>query len=167
MYKFRVAPAIIAAFLVFSTFSHAQQQGETPTIADENGCKVYNPMPQEKESIKWDGECRDGYANGKGTLDWYIDGRLEERYEGELNMGWADGEGIYISRRGIRYKGEWKRSLQEGKGSIQNPDGSAYQGEWKEGKPHGWGKYRAPNGEIVEGEWENGELKSESSARRI
>ncbi len=166
MLRIKLVPIAIAALLLSASAGYAQDT-ETPTIADENGCKVYNPMPQQEETISWSGECRNGFADGSGTLDWFIGGQLEERYEGELNMGWADGEGTYVSRRGVRYKGGWKNSLQNGKGTIQNPDGSVYQGEWKDGKPHGWGMYRAPNGETLEGEWVDGELKSESGSRRI
>ena len=166
MFRFKLASTLVAVVLMAAVPGYAQN-ADTPTIADENGCKVYNPMPQKEESIKWSGKCRDGFADGAGILDWFISGQLEERYEGDLKMGWAHGEGTYVSRRGIRYQGEWKNSLQDGKGTIQNPDGSVYQGEWKQGKPHGWGVYRAPNGETVEGEWVDGEMKSESGSRRI
>ncbi len=166
MYRFRLATAIFAALFFASLQGHAQDT-DVATIADKDGCKVYNPMPQEQESIRWDGECRDGFAHGTGTLDWYIGDQLQERYEGELDMGWADGEGTYVSREGSRYKGEWKKSMQHGKGTIQNADGSVYQGEWKEGKPNGYGVYRSPNGETIEGEWVDGELKAETGSRRI
>ena len=166
MHISRLATLVIAAALLVGITAYAQDR-EMPTIADKNGCKVYNPMPQEEESIHWDGLCKDGFADGTGILDWYVGDQLEERYEGELKQGWADGQGTYISRRGVRYEGSWKNSMQEGKGTVQNPDGSVYRGEWKEGKPHGWGEYRAPNGETIEGEWVDGELKSESGSRRI
>ncbi|UCH47283.1 MAG: hypothetical protein JSU95_14490 [Betaproteobacteria bacterium] len=166
MFRFKQVATFFAA-IVFLTATGYAQNSDTATIADKNGCKVYNPMPQQDESISWSGGCRDGFAHGNGILDWFIGGQLEERYEGELKMGWADGEGTYVSRRGVRYKGGWKNSLQDGKGIIQNPDGSIYDGEWKEGKPHGRGAYRSPNGETVEGEWVDGELKTESGSRRI
>lgn len=166
MHMLRLISLAFAVALFTSATANAQNT-EVPTIADKNGCKVYNPMPQENESIRWDGGCSNGFADGTGILDWYIGDRLEERYEGELKMGWADGEGTYVSRNGVRYTGQWKRSRQEGKGTTQNPDGSGYQGEWKAGKPHGWGVYRTPNGETIEGEWVDGELKSDSTSRRI
>lgn len=166
MFRFKPLATFAAAALLWAASGYAQNI-DTPTIADKNGCQVYNPMPQQDETITWSGKCRDGFAHGNGVLDWFISDRLEERYEGELNMGWADGEGTYVSRRGVRYKGGWKNSLQDGKGIIQNPDGSVYEGEWKAGKPHGWGTYRSPDGETVEGEWVDGEFKSESGSRRI
>ena len=166
MFRFKQLAVFAAASLLWAGAGFAQNI-DTPTIADKNGCQVYNPMPQKDETITWSGKCRDGYAHGKGILDWFIDGRLEERYEGELNMGWADGQGNYVSRRGVRYQGGWKNSLQDGNGTIQNPDGSVYEGEWKAGKPHGRGTYRSPEGDIVEGEWVDGEFKAESGSRRI
>jgi hypothetical protein len=166
MHISRLAMFIIAATLLAGVATYAQDR-EISTIADKNGCKVYNPMPQEKESIRWDGRCSEGFADGKGILDWYIGDQLEERYEGDLKQGWAEGQGTYTSRRGMRYEGNWKKSMQDGTGTMQTPDGSIYQGEWKEGKPNGWGVYRTPDGESVEGEWVDGELKSEAGSRRI
>ncbi len=150
---------------LFCVASAMAAEDDTPTLADQNGCKIYNPNPQENESARWSGACKDGFADGNGVLEWYIGGKLEERYEGSLKRGWAEGTGTYTSRSGMRYKGEWKHSMQDGKGISHNPDGSTYDGEWRAGKPHGWGIYRSPDGEAVEGEWENGELKSGGSNR--
>jgi hypothetical protein len=140
---------------------------DVTTIRDQNGCQVYNPNPQPDETVRWSGACKNGFTDGEGVLEWYVAGRLEERYEGSMRAGWAEGTGTFVSRQGMRYKGEWKRSLQEGKGISQGPDGGVYEGQWRAGKPHGWGVYRTPDGQTIEGEWENGEIKSESSSRKI
>lgn len=158
--------AALAIAILLATPALAQKD-QVPTVKDQNGCKIYNPLPQDDETVKWSGSCRDGFADGSGILEWYIGGRLEERYEGNLQRGWAEGNGTFVSRQGMRYKGEWKRSQQDGKGVSQGPDGSSYDGEWRAGKPHGWGTFTGPDGESVTGEWEDGELKSESSGRRI
>ena len=162
---FRKIYISIVAMLISS--SAVADHHETATVEDEKGCKVYNPAPQQNESISWDGQCQNGFAHGKGTLNWFINGELKERYVGELADGWAEGEGTYISDNGTRYRGQWVRSKQTGQGQIINPDGSSYQGEWLNGRPHGVGTYRAANGEITEGEWENGNLKYETDGRRI
>lgn len=145
----------------------AAQDERTPTIQDKNGCKIYNPMPQGEETVTWSGKCRDGFADGEGVLEWYIGGLMEERYEGTLSRGWAEGVGTFTSRQGVRYQGQWKKSMQDGKGVSKSPDGSMYEGEWRAGKPHGRGTYRSPDGETIDGEWENGEMKAGSSSRRI
>jgi hypothetical protein len=140
---------------------------DTTTITDESGCKVYNPMPQQGESISWDGVCLKGFADGEGTLKWFINGELKEHYVGNLVNGWAEGSGVYTSHDGTQYDGEWVRSRQNGRGVQLNPDGSAYDGEWLNGRAHGWGRFRSSNGEIFEGEWRNGEPLDEPDGRRI
>jgi hypothetical protein len=157
-------PVLLAGLVAVAP---ARGDEEVPTITDQSGCRIYNPNPQPNETVKWNGECKSGYADGEGVLEWSVDGRLEERYEGSMRNGWAEGSGTFTSRQGMRYKGDWKRSLQEGKGVSQSADGSSYEGEWHAGKPHGWGVYRSPEGETLEGEWENGEIKSESKSRKI
>jgi hypothetical protein len=136
-------------------------------ITDQNGCKIHNPMPHQDERVSWSGGCRNGFADGEGVLEWYIGDRLEERYEGQMKSGWAEGEGTYVARNGMRYTGQWKQSKQSGRGVSQDPDGGSYEGEWRDGKPDGWGTYRAPTGEVFEGEWRNGEYVSGTSQRSI
>ncbi len=159
---------LVALFAVFLTATLTQAEpSKSATIADKNSCKVYNPMPQENESISWDGDCLGGFANGKGTLNWYINGELREHYSGEMRDGWAEGNGIFTSRDGTQYDGEWLKSKQNGRGVQINANGSAYDGEWVDGKPHGRGRYRAPNGQIWEGEWRHGEPLDDADGRRI
>ena len=57
MHISKLATVIFAAMLFIGVSAYAQDS-EVPTIADKNGCKVYNPMPQEEESIRWDGPGR-------------------------------------------------------------------------------------------------------------
>jgi hypothetical protein len=104
-------------------------------IADKNGCKVANPFPQPGETITWDGKCKNGVADGEGLLQWYINGKLADRYEGTLKEGWAEGKGTLTRAEGGRYAGTWKHSLQDGDGRYDAPDGSWYEGQWKEGQP--------------------------------
>jgi hypothetical protein len=157
---------VLSAVFLNLTFAQAEPT-KSATVADKNGCKVYNPMPQENESISWDGDCIGGFANGKGTLNWYINGELMEYYSGEMRNGWAEGHGIYTSKDGTQYDGEWLKSKQNGLGVQENANGSAYDGEWVEGQPHGQGTYRAPNGQIWEGEWRHGQPLDKPDGRRI
>ena len=136
-------------------------------IQDENGCKVYNPAPQENETIRWSGDCIDGFANGFGILEWFIGGQLAESYEGDMEAGWAHGRGVLISQKGMRYEGSWKKSVQNGYGTASSTDGSSYEGDWLDGKPHGRGTYTHPNGDIMSGEWQNGKLMEGTGAQKI
>jgi len=147
----------ILAFLAGSVAaSAAPSDDDVAWIADKRGCKVANTFPRAGETITWSGACKNGYANGEGVLQWYLDGRKDDRYEGNLDMGWAEGKGTLSKAEGGKYEGDWKHSVQEGSGRYEAPDGSWYEGGWKSGKPHGQGQYRRPDGKIFIGEWVDG-----------
>lgn len=134
---------------------------DTNWIEDERGCKVANPYPQPGETITWSGECKDGYANGQGVLIFFIDGEQHSRYEGNLDMGWAEGRGTLQFPDGGTYSGEWHRSAENGTGRREWPDGSFYDGGWKDGKPHGHGQFRRPDGRTFMGEWVDGQFEGD------
>lgn len=129
-------------------------------IADANGCKVANPFPQTGETITWSGVCKNKLANGEGMLVWTVNGKIADRYEGSLVMGWAEGKGTLTREEG-RYSGDWKHSLQDGNGRFDAADGSWYEGQWKNGQPHGQGRYRSADGKLLEGEWMDGEFQGD------
>lgn len=163
MLKFFTLLVALATTLSVANAEHHN----TATIADKNGCKVYNPMPQKDESISWSGKCLNGFAHGKGTLKWEISGKVKEVYTGDMANGWAEGDGVLTSEEGTQYEGSWVRSRQHGRGVQINPDDSAYDGEWREGRPHGYGRFRTPTGQTWEGEWHNGKPLQEDNGRRI
>lgn len=45
------------------------------TITTDKGCRLNNPSPQPHETVSWTGACRNGYADGFGTLTWFQDGK--------------------------------------------------------------------------------------------
>lgn len=151
----RIPRIFLAAALLLTAFGALAQDDEVSWIADSRGCKVANPFPQPGESIKWSGECKNGYADGQGVLEWFMGGKPLDVFEGNLQLGWAEGKGTLI-REGGRYEGEWKRSMQDGKGRYDAADGSWYEGDWKEGQPHGQGQYQTPDGRLFSGTWTDG-----------
>ncbi|HEX4984905.1 MAG TPA: hypothetical protein VFV71_02410 [Burkholderiales bacterium] len=146
--------AMLAGLLVAAAAGAADD--DVTWIADRNGCKVANPFPQPGESIAWDGPCRKGLADGDGVLQWFVDDKPADKYEGTLKDGWAEGKGTLTRAQGGRYVGDWQHSLQDGDGRYEAPDGSWYEGQWKEGQPHGHGQYQTPDGRLFVGEWVNG-----------
>jgi hypothetical protein len=63
-------------------------------IADaKTGCKVWNPNPTPGEGASWSGACRDGIAEGKGTLQWLKGGEAYECDEGDWQAGRQTGQG--------------------------------------------------------------------------
>jgi hypothetical protein len=133
-------------------------------IADKNGCKVGNPVPQPNESITWTGPCKDGLADGEGVLTFFVSGTPHSRYEGVLRQGWAEGRGKLELPDGSRYEGEWQQSMEHGMGRREWSDGSSYDGQWKNGKPHGSGQYRLPDGRLLMGTWNEGVFEGDEGA---
>jgi hypothetical protein len=144
----------LALVLMLSPLA-APADDDVSWITDSKGCKIANPFPQPGESVTWSGACKDGRADGEGLMQWFIDGKAIDKYEGTLKDGWAEGKGT-LEREGGRYSGDWKHSMQDGSGRFDAPDGSWYEGEWKEGQPHGSGQYQTPDGRLVTGTWVDG-----------
>jgi hypothetical protein len=49
-------------------------------IADQKtSCKLWDPHPSPGQSIMWTGDCANGLAQGRGTLQWFNDVDLDQR----------------------------------------------------------------------------------------
>lgn len=88
----------------------AQTKDRPPDwIADpRNGCKVWDPAPEAGESIRWSGPCKNGFADGKGVLEWMQNGKPTDRYEGEYRGGKRNGHGTVTYRNGQTVEGDWR-----------------------------------------------------------
>ncbi len=135
---------------------------DTEWITDAKGCKVANLAPKEGERVTWSGECKNGLANGEGTLTWFESGVKTEVYDGMMIDGYAEGLGKLRSA-GSTYVGEFKKSRQHGRGRYEDADGSWYSGEWSEGLPHGRGQMLTPEGQLLKGYWNKGEYEDEGA----
>lgn len=65
-------------------------------IKDNNNVYLWNPQPQDGETITWSGNfVQDGnyrYANGDGVVMWYLNGEFEQKDEGTFIHGQRDGQ---------------------------------------------------------------------------
>jgi hypothetical protein len=107
----------------------------TPTgwVADlKTGCKIWDDAPDPEESMTWSGECADGMAEGKGTLQFFIGDKPAASYEGDMRGGRADGHGINIEPDGARYEGQWRNNAADGFGTYTR-DGKRFEGTWSKG----------------------------------
>jgi hypothetical protein len=133
---------VLLTFLLPSPPAMAEQQLQMAPpaarwIADaRSGCRVWSASPAANETIQWTGACSQGFAQGRGTLQWFIDGRPAWRDEGDFRDGKLAGAG-----------------------TRTEPDGTRYEGFWRGSQPHGAGRYLTPNGDILEGFWRNGCLR--------
>ncbi len=123
-------------------------------IADaKTGCKVWNPQPSAGETARWSGLCKDGFADGKGALDWLRGNSQYERDEGEWRAGRQTGEGAQTWPGG-RYKGQFLDSLPHGKGVLISGE-ARYDGAFLNGKPNGRGAMTNASG-TFDGTWADG-----------
>ena len=152
-------------------------------IANLPGCQVWNPGPQEEETVTWSGGCVGGRASGPGQLTWSYkrDGQsktstsegllIDGRQHGHWVIPYAEGgvgEGTYIDGKlhghwVIRYasghvlEGPYVDDYQHGHWVIRYADGRVSEGPYVDGKRHGHWVERYPDGTVYEGPYVDGE----------
>ena len=141
-------------FLLFAVSSaHATEQW----IADQKtGCQIRNPRPLPDESVSWAGGCKNGKADGPGTLRWYAQGKLFLTLEGVMKEGQCQRDCTVSTAAGYKYVGELQDNRPNGSGTMNYPDGTRYSGGWENGKKHGKGIFTAEDGSSHEEQWEHG-----------
>lgn len=149
-----IRPIIAATILILA----ACTTGASALIVDhETGCAVHNPNPRDGETITWSGGCRDGLAQGHGTVEWFLDGAPNGRYEGRLEAGRIEGEGTAWYPSGTRYSGGFRDGVPDGHGTFYFTDGRRLTVEWRNGMPDGAGVLFTTDGEAVPQTWKAGE----------
>lgn len=132
---------------------------ETPAgwIADaKTGCRIWNDLPQPKETVSWTGGCQNDLAQGRGVLQWFSSGKLVATYEGEYQDGKMNGRGVFLISHGNRYEGELRDDQPSGRGVFTDTTGNRYEGEWRNGVANGTGTFKLVNGATYSGTWKNG-----------
>jgi hypothetical protein len=157
----------------------------TPAIAQEApawigapACRLaaVNPAPARPPS--WTGRCRDGYAEGKGVLEWvdaadqhyqleaeFVAGRVAGEgtlhapdgsvYTGTLSNGIPDGHGHFLQHDGTQYEGDVRMGKVEGMAEALYANGNEYTGQFRNGKRDGTGTLTWPTGGRYEGGWKD------------
>jgi len=166
-----------AMFALISTAVLADDP-DALVIGDPN-CRIENPNPRQNERVTWDGQCKDGYAEGTGILQWYLNEKPSSRYEGGMAHGLPHGTGVYAYANNVRYEGGFANGQRNGQGTITRPNGykfiatfennetvgiveihypngASYKGMYKNYQPEGQGRMVYAEGFIYDGEWKNG-----------
>lgn len=112
--------------------------GKVSFIKDKKtGCKVYNPHPVDDESVNWVGGCKDGFANGYGTLEWYVKDKKGSVYIGNLQNGVFEGKGVLRYPNGTTtYEGDFRNGRRHGIGTLKKKNHIIYKGLWKNSAPN-------------------------------
>jgi hypothetical protein len=128
-----IARLSMVALLLAVSPCHAQD-GQGNWIADpKTGCVVWDPSPEPGETVSWSGPCVNGKAQGKGVLQWYVNGKPHDRVEGEYRGGIKNGYAVIAFVSGSRFQGTFKDGKAHGEGTRTEKDGQVYSGTWTNG----------------------------------
>jgi len=97
----------------------------TILLFSQQKCKVLMPAI----SGSYDGKCKKGLANGKGTAIGI------DTYEGRFSKGYPNGMGVYTWASGNEYIGEWEFGKRNGEGIYKfkySGKDSLQAGIWKQ-----------------------------------
>jgi hypothetical protein len=151
---------VFAVLLILVAGSALAETGRPPTqwIIDPNTkCKIANAFPSAAETLTWSGPCKDGYADGRGVAQWFKAKKITaKKYEGEMNGGFMNGQGVFTFANGDRFEGTFKDGSLNGQGKATWFNKNRYEGEWKDGYPNGTGTYVWADGKRYTGQWLNG-----------
>jgi hypothetical protein len=150
----------ISSIAVFLAVAHgtAAFGEEAPSYLGSPDCKVELVPPEAVvSSVSWQGQCRDGYAEGKGVLAWRAGEKSQKyRLEATLARGVIQGEATLSEAHGAAYIGSFKNGVPNGMGTFRYPNGMQYQGAVRNGTMDGEGKAFLPNGDRYQGQWKDG-----------
>jgi len=136
----------------------AQQPKPAGWIADaRTGCKLWNPYPQPRETVKWDGPCKGGIANGPGVAQWLQDGKVLDRTEAEHRNGRPEGRGLSFDKDGNRTEGEFVGGELNGRGIITLANGARVTANYVAGKMQGRGVIISTDGHKIDADFVDGE----------
>ena len=132
----------------------------TPRLVQTtNGCSTYTYRNITNLTFEFSGSCVNGLVNGKGVTKLYSNNNLVYTLDGEFKDGYPTGKGTLVATNGDTYLGEFKEGLYSGRGIFTSSNGNKYVGEWKEGLKSGLGVDYLANGTVVQsGRWTNGSL---------
>jgi hypothetical protein len=123
--------------------------------AEGTGCKLWNLCPRHRQTVTWSGACVNGFGEGFGVQQWFVEGKPADREEGNMRTGKLNGFGVSTLPNGDRYEGEFRDGKRTGRGvytwasrdgrnsrdAARGTDNPAiwYEGEFVDGEFHGNG----------------------------
>lgn len=142
----------IAAALLASLAACASAQNTNDT-AGAKDCLVRGPQAREGQTATWEGNCKEGFADGLGVLRWFKDGKPTDAYEGYLLRGVANGPGFALMADQTSYQGDFKDGKLHGAGKRISAKGAKLQAQFDAGIPGEEADYVDSNGNHYHGGW--------------
>ena len=110
----------IAGTVVLAMLYHGAAAEEVRYVGKPD-CRV---MDLEKDTegveVRWDGACKDGYADGEGKLEFILEQKTLRRYTGQVRAGAPNGTGYMARHDGSIMEGAFKDGKLEGNGVRLN-----------------------------------------------
>jgi len=178
-----IAKAVLAAALLNCGLlsASAEDNSTSGQWLKDGDCALYSAGAGSGDTVKWTGECVDGYAEGLGTATFTHDGQSQAftanfthgvipdghiitrwgqgwSYDGETVAGRFNGAGILITDTSDRFEGQWTDGKMNGFGILRRANGELYAGDWKDDKPNGTGELRRADGTKIDGDFVDGKL---------
>ena len=82
----------------------------------------------------------------------------QNRYEGSILNGKAEGYGIKYYKDGRKFEGTFKNNKRDGEGTLYRPDGTIYKGSYKNDVQNGIGINYNKEGKILKALFNNGKV---------
>ena len=125
--------ALFFTLLTALFFSNAH--ADTYSTSNINSCKIHNQFPVSGETIEYEGECKDGYANGVGKVKWFVNGKIHQISGGNYVKGKLEGEcSVQVTGSKHSFTGVCKDDMPSN-GTYIYEDGTTYSGEFEYGRP--------------------------------
>jgi hypothetical protein len=129
---------------------------DAPVYDGAPGCRFVRVLPgPPATSVHWNGQCRDGFAEGPGKVELQYGKRFTITIEATLARGDISGEATMTSGDGTTYIGLFKSGMPDGHGYLKWPNGDQFEGNMRQGKRSGPGTFVHANGNVFKGSYEN------------
>ncbi len=99
----------------------------------QSDCKIWLDEPTNKDSLIWNGNCKNNYASGKGILQWFQNNKLAATYQGEMKQGKFNGKGKFEIIGYAKFEGTFIDGALNGKGAAYFNNGGKTIGNFVNG----------------------------------
>ena len=144
--------ALIGMMLVKQAFAAGGYVQDSTT-----GCKVWDSEINVSQKIRFLGVCKNGFADGQGTVEFIENGRVEVIWYGFFTNGYLQGP-ANIKDNNSETVGIIRNSVLNGEGRIAFTNGTIVEGAFIDGKLNGYGKISYGNGTLIKGWFKNDKL---------
>ena len=116
-------------------------------LANHPQCYLWNPNLQSGATATWTAECRNGFAQGTGTIQWTYDAG-EQSWRGLLEDGKKEGDWVEEFDDGTIHMGPYVAGEREGDWVVRFADGRVTEGLYVDSHMRGNWVIRFPDGGV-------------------